>query len=66
MASVRSAARRGVAVVPRSVARSYARPGLVTPAIADRDPQAIYLAMQQDPRRDRVRDFFSVAASALA
>jgi hypothetical protein len=48
------------------VARCYARPGPVTRAIADREAQGIYLAMQRDPRRDRVRGSFTVAASALA
>lgn len=61
-----AAAGRGVAVVPRSVARSYARPGLVTRVIADRAPQGVHLAMPRHPRRDSVRDFFTVAARTLA
>jgi DNA-binding transcriptional LysR family regulator len=60
-----AASGRDVAMVPRSVAKMYARPGVVTRRIVDREPQGIHLVMPQRPR-PRVREFFDLAAETLA
>ncbi len=59
-----AASGRDVAMVPRSVARMYARPGLVVRRIVDREPQRVLLAMPVAPR-PRVQDFFELAAEVL-
>lgn len=61
-----AASGRGVTMVPRSIARTYARPGVVTRVIVDREPQGIYLVMPQEAGRTRVKEFFEVAAATLA
>lgn len=60
-----AASGRDVAVVPRRVAKMYARPGLVIRRIVDREPQGIHLVMPERPR-PRVREFFDLAAQVLA
>lgn len=59
-----AASGRDVAMVPRSVAKTYARPGLVTRRIVDREPQRILLVMPEAPR-PRVQEFFDLAAKVL-
>lgn len=60
-----AASGRDIAMVPRSVAKAYARPGLVTRRITDREPQRVHLAMPERPR-ERVREFFDLAAEVLS
>lgn len=56
---------RGIAMVPRSVARSYARHGLVHRPVTGADVLEIYLAATDDRRQQHLNDFLSVAAAAL-
>ncbi|MDO8212208.1 LysR family transcriptional regulator [Conexibacter sp. CPCC 206217] len=56
----------GIAMVPRSVARSYARPGLVHRPVAGAEVLEIHLAVTDDRRQQRLEDFLSVAAAALS
>ncbi|MFD7708875.1 LysR family transcriptional regulator [Streptomyces sp. NPDC059785] len=59
------AAGHGIALVPRSVARSYSRPDLVHLTVTDREPVGYCLAVVQDRRDRRLRDFLDVATRAL-
>jgi DNA-binding transcriptional LysR family regulator len=60
------AAGRGIALLPRSVARYYSRPDLVHRPLADAVPFEICLVVLED-RRDRyVQDFLAGAVKALA
>jgi DNA-binding transcriptional LysR family regulator len=59
-----AASGRDIATVPRSVAKIYARPGLVSRRIVDREPQRILLVMPEGPR-PRVREFFDLASKVL-
>ncbi|MGA0566674.1 LysR family transcriptional regulator [Rathayibacter sp. KR2-224] len=59
-----AASGRGVAMLPRSVATLYARPGLVLRPIVDREQLGIRLVRMSAPH-DRVRELFQVAAEAL-
>lgn len=60
------AAGRGIALVPRSVARYYSRPGLVHRPLTDAEPFEICLAVAEDRHQQHLRDFLTVAAEALA
>jgi DNA-binding transcriptional LysR family regulator len=59
------AAGRGITPVPRSVARSDSRPGLVHRPMADAVPFDICLAALEGRRGQYVEDFLTVAAHAL-
>ncbi|MGI8881501.1 MAG: LysR family transcriptional regulator [Jatrophihabitans sp.] len=59
------AAGHGIAMVPRSVARSYSRPDLVYRPITDAAPVATCLVVTKNRRERRVRDFVTVAAQLL-
>lgn len=59
------AAGHGIAVVPRSVARSYSRPDLIYRRVSDEMPVETCLAVLADRRERRVRDFLAVAAETL-
>lgn len=60
------AAGRGLALVPRSVARYYSRPDLVHRPMTDAVPYETCLAVAEDRRQQHLRDFLAVAAQALA
>jgi len=60
------AAGLGIAMVPRSVARYYARPGLVHRLVADAVAYEICLAVARDRRQHHLQEFMTVAAQALA
>jgi DNA-binding transcriptional LysR family regulator len=60
-----AASGRGVAVLPRSVATLYARPGLVLRPIVDREPLGIRL-VRRSAAHERVRELFEIAAEKLA
>jgi|SRR5882757_224781 len=55
----------GIAMVPRSVARSYSRPGLVYRPVTDAAPVETCLVVAEDRRERRVLDFVRVAAETL-
>ncbi|NNC14106.1 LysR family transcriptional regulator [Planctomonas sp. JC2975] len=59
-----AASGRGVAILPRSVATLYARPGLVLRPIVDREPLGIHL-VRMSGAHDRVRELFELAAETL-
>ncbi|WP_022900884.1 LysR family transcriptional regulator [Humibacter albus] len=59
-----AASGRGVAMLPRSVATLYARPGLVLRPIVDREPLGIHL-VRMSGAHDRVRELFEIAAETL-
>lgn len=59
------AAGHGVALVPRSVARSYPRPGLVFKTVTDAAPVATCVVASGDRHEQRILDFMSIAAEAL-
>lgn len=60
------AARRGIAVLPRSVAQYYARPGLVYLPVTDTAPYELCVAVIKNRRQRHVREFVKVAVAALA
>jgi DNA-binding transcriptional LysR family regulator len=60
------AAGRGIAVVPRSVARYYSRPDLVHRLVTDAAPLEICLAVLEGRRGQDLQAFLTVAAQALA
>jgi len=60
------AAGHGIALVPRSVARSYSRPDLVHLPVTDAVPVETCLAVAKDRREPRIRDFVASAAQTLA
>ena len=60
------AAGQGIATVPRSVARYYARPGLVHRPITDAPAYELCLAVVATRRQRHLRDFLAVAARTLA
>jgi DNA-binding transcriptional LysR family regulator len=55
----------GIALVPRSVARSYSRPDLVYLPVTDAAPVETCVVVPQDRRERRVLDFVAVAAQML-
>ena len=57
---------QGIAMVPRSVARSYSRPELVYRRVTDAVPVEICVAVPDDRRERRVLDFVDVAIELLA
>jgi DNA-binding transcriptional LysR family regulator len=59
------AAGHGIAVVPRSVARSYPRPDLVYRPVTDAVPVETCVVVAGDRRERRVLDFAAVAAQTL-
>ncbi|MDQ0380228.1 LysR family transcriptional regulator [Amycolatopsis thermophila] len=60
------AAGRGIAMVPRSVARYYARPDLVHRPIADAEPFEVCLAVADGHRRPHTAEFLRVAERVLS
>ena len=60
------AAGHGIALVPRSVARSYSRPDLVYLPVTDAVPVETCLAVAKGRREPRIRDFVASAAQTLA
>jgi DNA-binding transcriptional LysR family regulator len=59
------AAGHGIALVPRSVARSYSRPDLVYLPVTDAVPVQTCVVVPEDRRERRVLDFVAVAAKTL-
>ncbi len=59
------AAGHGVAMVPRSVARSYSRPDLVHLPVTDAEAAETCLVVAQDQREERVLEFVAVALRTL-
>jgi DNA-binding transcriptional LysR family regulator len=59
------AAGHGIAMVPRSVARSYSRPDLVYRPVTDAVPVETCVVVAEDRREHRVLDFVTVAAQTL-
>jgi DNA-binding transcriptional LysR family regulator len=59
------AAGHGIAMVPRSVARSYSRPDLVYRPVTDAVPVETCVVVAEDRRERRVLDFVTVAAETL-
>jgi DNA-binding transcriptional LysR family regulator len=55
----------GIALVPRSVARSYSRPDLVYLPVTDITPVETCVVVPEDRRERRVLDFVAVAAQTL-
>jgi DNA-binding transcriptional LysR family regulator len=62
----RVAAGHGIVVVPLSVARYYARPGLVYRSLRDAEPYTLYVAAAAGRRRRHLQAFVETAARALA
>ena len=60
------AAGRGIAMVPRSVARYYSRPDLVHRPVTDAEPYEVCLAVLDGRTGKHLADFMTVAARALA
>ncbi|QDP97318.1 LysR family transcriptional regulator [Microlunatus elymi] len=60
------AAGEGIAILPRSVARYYARPGIVHRSVVDIDPLPTVLAIATDRRQQHLQDFLDVAADTLS
>lgn len=60
------AAGHGIAMVPQSVARAYARPDLVYRSVPDAAPVDTCLVVTAGQREPRVLDFVSIAAEVLA
>ncbi|MBC8093730.1 MAG: LysR family transcriptional regulator [Pseudonocardia sp.] len=59
------AAGHGIAMVPRSVARSYSRPDLVHRPVTDAVPTETCLVVAEEQRETRVLDFMAIAAETL-
>ncbi|WP_406344606.1 LysR family substrate-binding domain-containing protein [Streptomyces sp. NBC_01578] len=59
------AAGHGIALVPRSVARSYSRPDLVHIPVTDAEPVEVCIAVARDRRERHVRDFVAIARETL-
>lgn len=59
------AAGHGIALVPRSVARSYSRPDLVYRPVTDAAPVETCVVVAEDRRERRVLDFVTIAAETL-
>jgi DNA-binding transcriptional LysR family regulator len=59
------AAGDGIALVPRSVARSYSRPDLVYLAVTDAVPVETCLAVVEERRDGRLLDFLEIATETL-
>ncbi|MGW1737723.1 LysR family transcriptional regulator [Nocardia sp. NPDC001965] len=55
----------GIAVVPRGVAEAYSRPDLVYRRVMDLDPVETCIAVAENRRERRVREFADVAAAVL-
>ncbi|WP_248002887.1 LysR family substrate-binding domain-containing protein [Streptomyces mirabilis] len=60
------AAGRGIALLPRSVARSYSRPDLANRPVTDVPPTEICLAVLEARRDGHVDDFLTTATHALS
>jgi DNA-binding transcriptional LysR family regulator len=60
------AAGRGIALLPRSVARSYSRPDLVHRPVTDVPPTEICLAVLEGRRDEHLDDFLTTAAHVLS
>lgn len=56
---------QGIALVPRSVARSYARPDLVYRPVSDIAPVETCLTVAEDRHEQRILDFMEVAEDVL-
>lgn len=59
------AAGAALAMVPRSVARSYSRPDLVHRPVVDVSPTETCIVVADDRRERRVRDFAATAVETL-
>lgn len=59
------AAGHGIALVPRSVARSYSRPDLVHIPVTDAEPVDVCVTVVRDRRERHVRDFVAIARETL-
>ncbi len=59
------AAGHGIAMVPRSVAKSYARPDLVYRPVSDLVPVQTCLTVAEDRHDQRVLDFMTIAEDVL-
>jgi DNA-binding transcriptional LysR family regulator len=59
------AAGHGVALVPRSVARSYPRPDLVFKTVTDAAPVETCVVVSEDRHEQRILDFIAIAAETL-
>lgn len=57
---------QGIALLPRSIARSYSRPDLVHRPVTDVPPTEICLAVLEARRDGHVNDFLTTATHALA
>jgi DNA-binding transcriptional LysR family regulator len=55
----------GIVLVPRSVARSYPRPDIVSVRVTDSAPVETCLAVAQDRRERRLLDFLDIATATL-
>ncbi|WP_030520172.1 LysR family transcriptional regulator [Nocardia rhamnosiphila] len=55
----------GIAVVPRGVARAYSRPDLIYRQVLDAAPVEICVAVPENRRERRVREFAQMAAAVL-
>ena len=61
----RIAAGEGIALVPRSVARAYPRPGLTYVSVRDAPPFQTCIALPSGQRHRRVLDFVAIATETL-
>lgn len=59
------AAGHGIALVPRSVAESYARTDLVIRSVKDAEPAETCLVVTRGQRERRVRDYVAVALETI-
>ncbi|MFF0138796.1 LysR family transcriptional regulator [Streptomyces sp. NPDC005227] len=59
------AAGHGIALVPRSVARSYSRPDLAHIPVTDAEPVDVCVVVAKDRRERHVRDFVAIARETL-
>ncbi|MEV3965747.1 LysR family transcriptional regulator [Nocardia sp. NPDC050193] len=55
----------GIAVVPRGVAQAYSRPDLIYRQVLDAEPVEICVAVPENRRERRVREFAQLAAAVL-
>ncbi|MFQ6228313.1 LysR substrate-binding domain-containing protein [Nocardia sp. NPDC002869] len=55
----------GIAVVPRRVARAYSRPDLIYRQVLDAEPVEICVAVPENRRERRVREFAQLAAAVF-
>ncbi|MFG2454086.1 LysR family transcriptional regulator [Streptomyces sp. NPDC048512] len=59
------AAGHGIALVPRSVARSYSRPDLAHLPVTDAEPVDVCVVVARDRRERHVREFVAIARQTL-